>query len=195
MRARPIGVTIAAMTLAGGCTVTPVPTATYSSAPTPTTIPAPGPVKYAFATFKTCPEIQRKVPGLPPPLASEPLRGDDRFSLTCTFTTSENDDIPMITLDVELYENQRDLSGAERAKSGFNATPVGEKTDPSVHLGSEARWMDPGVGPSCRLNVLDENAVVMTRYNNAGKKLDPRSEECRGLARDVTRQLYDAIQP
>ncbi|NGY58554.1 hypothetical protein G7043_06350 [Lentzea sp. NEAU-D13] len=196
MRPRPIiALAITAMALAGGCTVKPVSTTTFSSAPTPTTTPAPGPVKYASATFKTCLEIQQKVPGLPSPLASEPLRGDDRFSLTCTFTTSENDDIPMITLEVELYENLRDSSGAERAKSGFNATPMGETKDSSLHLGSEARWADPGSGPGCRLNVLDENAVLMTRYNNVGKKLDPRSEECRRLASDVVKQFYAAIQP
>ncbi|MGW6931209.1 hypothetical protein ACWGE0_14190 [Lentzea sp. NPDC054927] len=193
---RIIGVAITTMALAGGCTATPVPTVTYSSAPVPTTTPAPGPVKYASASFRSCPEIQQKVPGLPPALKAEPIRGSDEFGLTCTFTTSENDDVPMITLDVALYENRHDSSGVERAKLGFtNSKQAGAEKDTSVNLGSDARWADPRDGPSCRLEILDENVVMMTRYSNGGKKLDPRSEECRRLARDVTKQLFDAIQP
>lgn len=189
-----IGAALAAMVLAGGCTVKPVPTTTFDTTPAPTSSSATGPVKYASASFRSCAEIQQKVPGLPPALAAEPIRAADRFSLTCTFTTSKNDDMPMITLDVELYENQQDSSGAERAKAGFNSLPVVGEKDTSVNLGSEARWKDPGVGPSCRLEVLDENVVMMTTYNR-GTKLDPRGEECRRAAREVVKQLYEAVQP
>ncbi|MDX8032427.1 hypothetical protein SK803_19605 [Lentzea sp. BCCO 10_0856] len=192
---RIIGVTITTMALAGGCTATPVPTVTFSTAPVSTTTPAPGPVKYASASFRSCPEIQQKVPGLPPALKAEPTLGSGEFGLTCTFTASKNDGTPMITLDVILYENQQNSSGAERAKLAFtNGAQAGGVKDTGVHPGSEARWPDAGVAASCRLEFLDENAVMVTWYNS-GKKQDPRSEECRRGARDVAKQLFDAVQP
>ena len=197
MRPRPIiGVAITTMALAGGCTVKPVSTTTFSNAPAPTTTPAPSPVKYASASFRSCPEIGQKVPGLPPALKAEPVRGSDEFGLTCTFTTSETSDTRMITLDVALYENRPNSSGVERAKLAFgNGAQAGAEKESSVNLGSAARWADPGGGPSCRLEILDENVVLMTRYNDRGTKLDPRSEKCRDEARDVVKQLYAAIQP
>ena len=84
----------------------------------------------------------------------------------------------------------------ERARLAFgNSTQAGAEKESSVNLGSAARWADPGGGPSCRLEIRDENVVLMTRYNDRGTKLDPRGEECRRLARDVVEQLYAAIQP
>ncbi|WP_143466779.1 hypothetical protein [Lentzea kentuckyensis] len=197
MRPRPIiGVAITTMALVGGCTVKPVPTATFTSAPPPTTTPAPGPVKYASASFRSCPEIQQKVPGLPPALKAEPTRSSDEFGLTCTFITSEGGgSVLMINFDVALYENRPDSAGVERAKLAFsNSTQTGAEKDASVNLGSDARWLDPGVGPSCRLQTLDANVVLMTRYSRS-KEVDPRSEECRSEARVVAKQLFDAIQP
>lgn len=197
MRARPlIGVTITALALGAGCTVKPVPTTTYEPVRTPTTRPAPGPgpVKYAFDTFPDCQEIQQKAPNLPPALKAEPQRGSDRFSLSCTFTTQKNDG-PMITFRVELYENVRERSGAELAKSGFSSSPQGTEKDTGVSIGSEARWADPGNGPSCRLEVLDENAYLLTGYNSRKQGSDPRGEECRSEARTIATRIFAAVQP
>ncbi|MBB5158843.1 hypothetical protein [Saccharopolyspora phatthalungensis] len=205
---RPVALLTAAMMFTGGCGVpsakpyttptSPYPTPT-SSAGTMSSSPPPGPVKYAFATFKSCPEIRQKVPDLPPPLKPERAEGPDRFSQTCTFTTSK-DDGPFITFRVELYGNQQDVygfhSGAELAKTGFNVNvPSGTEKESSLGIGSEARWADPGVGDSCKLEVLDENAAMITSYNSGKEDNDPRSEQCRDGARDVAKQIYVAVQP
>lgn len=194
MRPRPlVGVVAAGLAIAGGCGAEPQPVPASVSGTTVSS-PTPDPVKYASDTFKSCPEIRQELPDLPPPLAAEPLEGADRYSLTCTFTTSRNDE-PMISFQVELYGNQQDASGAERARSGFSGTPTGAEKDTSVDLGSEARWADPGVGASCRLEFLDGNAVMITSYNSGAKGFDPRSEECRRGARDIAKRIYETVRP
>ncbi|MEV6237443.1 hypothetical protein [Lentzea sp. NPDC051838] len=182
------------ITLLAACTVKPVPTTTYVPVPTPTTTPAPGPVKYAFDAFPDCAAIQRKVPSLPPPVESQPQRGSDRLSLNCRYSAGNNDG-RAIFIQVELYDNVRDQSGAERARSGFFSAPQGMEKDPSVSIASEARWADPSNGPSCRLELLDENAYLLTGYNSGKQPSDPRSETCRGEARTFAEQIFEAVQP
>lgn len=198
-----MGLVIVAMTLVSGCgfpSVKPYPTPTFSADATSSSS-APGPVKYDPAVFKSCLEIQQKVPELPPPLQAgrRPQGGSGRFSLECEFTTSkDNDGRPYITFRVEFYDNQRDAygfqSGAEIAKTGFDVNvPPGAEKETGVRFGSEARWTAPGA--SCFLQVLDENVVMIFSYNSGKKDNDPRSEQCREGARDIATKFYAAVQP
>ncbi|XVS67973.1 hypothetical protein ACQPYE_18585 [Actinosynnema sp. CA-299493] len=179
--------------VAAGCGAEPGPPTTSGSGTTTNSSPASEPVKYAFDAFKSCPEIRQEVGDLPPPLPAEPLEAADRYSLTCTFTTSKNNQ-PLITFQVELYGDHEGVPGADRAASGFSLGPAGaEATD--VDLGSAARWADRSTGASCRLEFLDENAVMITSYHSGATALDPRSEECRRGARDFAKRIHDAVQP
>ncbi|WP_143060838.1 hypothetical protein [Saccharopolyspora shandongensis] len=203
-----IGLLTTALMFTGGCGVPSIepytmPTTSDDMAtinPPRPSGPPPGPVKYAFAAFKSCQEIQQAVPDLPPPL--RPQRGEElgRFSQTCTFTTSKDDGSPFIAFRVELFENRQDdfgfHSGAELAKTGFSVSvSPGDEKDGRVGIGSEAQWADPGAGVSCSIEVLDENAVMITSYNSGAGHDDPRSEQCREGAREVAKKIYAAVQP
>jgi hypothetical protein len=185
----------AAVVLASGCSVPTVqqyPTSTSSSAPQPT-------LKYSLDAFTTCAEIQQKAPDLPPPLAPEVSKSAARLVSTCEFTTSAGGG-PYITFQVQAFGNEENStgfhSGTELAKTAFNSTVLsGAEKDTKVNLGSDVRWPDPGVGASCRLEVLDENAVMMFTYNSGKKDNNPRSEQCRESARDVTKKVFAAVQP
>ncbi|PWK78629.1 hypothetical protein C8D88_12621 [Lentzea atacamensis] len=56
-------------------------------------------------------------------------------------------------------------AGGERAKSGFFSTPQGTEKDPTVTIGSEARWANTSSDPACRLELIDDNAFLLTGYN------------------------------
>jgi hypothetical protein len=192
-----IGLAITAMGFIGGCGVgdiAPYPTPTYS-AETPPSGLSSGPVKYAFATFKSCSEIQQKVPNLPSPLAPQRSADSARLSQNCTFSASTTH----IIFEVELYENLQDASGPVRAMTDYNAPLLGMEKDSSVSIGSDARWADLEAGGSCTLEILDENAVISFNYYNSSKEAqeDPasRSEKCREGAREVAKQIYAAVQP
>ncbi|GAA0533404.1 hypothetical protein GCM10011581_18380 [Saccharopolyspora subtropica] len=203
-----VGLVVAAMMFAGGCSVEPY-TMPTSSDPTPTLIPGaestpsgppPGPVKYDFATFKTCSEIQQAVPDLPPPLTPQREESASRFSQKCTFATTSNEDKRYIAFRVELWENQRDRYGyhsaAELARIGFNATPLpGVEPETGLGFGSQAQWNESDVSRSCHLEVLDENAVMILTYYSGEEDQDPRSEQCRESARTLARQIHAAVQP
>ncbi|GAA3676566.1 hypothetical protein GCM10022267_74290 [Lentzea roselyniae] len=185
----------AAMVLVGGCSVPTVqqyPTSTSSSAPRPT-------LKYSLDAFTTCVEIQQKVPDLPLPLAPQVSKSATRFVSTCEFTTSTGTG-PYITFQAQAFGNEEDSvgfhSGAELAKTAFGApSSSGTEKETKINLGSEARWPDRGVGVGCKLEVLDENAVMMFTYSSGKKDNDARSEQCRESAREVTRKIFAAVQP
>ncbi|WP_112227632.1 hypothetical protein [Lentzea atacamensis] len=48
---------------------------------------------------------------------------------------------------------------------GLFSTPQGTEKDPTVTIGSEARWANPSSGPACRLELIDDNAFLLTGYN------------------------------
>jgi hypothetical protein len=183
------------MVLAGGCSVPAVqqyPVSTPSSAPQPT-------LKYDLAAFTTCAEIHQKVPDLPPPLAPEVSGSATRLVSTCEFTALSVAG-PYITFQVQGFGNEENSTGfhagTELAKTAFNApSPSGSEKDTKINLGSEARWPDPGVDASCRLEVLDGNAVMMFTYSSGKKDNNPRSEQCRESARDVAKKIFAAVQP
>ncbi|MGW1680467.1 hypothetical protein [Saccharopolyspora sp. NPDC002376] len=190
----------------GGSSLEPYPMPTFSDGttainPPRPSGPPPGPVKYAFASFKTCQEIQQEIPGLPPSLDPQRSDGSDpyRFSQACTFTENK-DDGPLIGFRVELWENRQDefgsYSGADLAKSGSGAdVPLGGEWDSSVGIGSEARWTAPGSSDSCELLVRDENALMITYYDHRIGDNDSQTEQCRAGARDVARRIFAAVQP
>ncbi|MFI6097793.1 hypothetical protein ACIA8G_19720 [Lentzea sp. NPDC051213] len=186
--------TTAAVVLASGCsapTVQQYPTSPSSSAPQTT-------LKYNLDTFTTCAEIQQKVPDLPPPLAPQVSKSAARLVSTCEFTTSAGG--PHITFQVQAFGNEETStgfhSGTELAKTAFTSTvPSGTEKDTEVDLGSEARWPDLGAGAGCRLEVLDDNAVMLFTYVSGKKDNAPRSEQCRESARDVSKKLFAAVQP
>lgn len=187
----------AAMVLAGGCSV---PTDLEYSSPTSSSAPRPM-LKYSLDAFMTCAEIQQKVPDLPPPLPSKVSKSAGRLLSDCEFTTSKNGG-PYITFQIQTYGDVEDStgfhSGIEIAKTGFNSTVLpGEETETKINLGSEARWLEAGVGmsDSCRLQVLDENAAMKFTYNSGKRDNNARSEQCRESARDVTRKVFAAVQP
>ncbi|SDC85575.1 hypothetical protein SAMN05216174_10510 [Actinokineospora iranica] len=43
----------------------------------------------------------------------------------------------------------------------------------------------------CTLEVLDENAFMVTGFRDE----DPQSERCRESAREIARKIYAAVQP
>lgn len=188
-----IALVLVGQAVTAGCGAEPGTATASGSGTTTSSSPLPEPVKYALDAFKSCPEIRQEVADLPPPLAAEPLEAADRYSLTCTFTTSKNKE-PLITFQVELYGDHQGVSGAERAESGFSLGLAGAEAA-DVNLGSAARWADRSTGASCRLEFLDENAVMITSYHSGATALDPRSEECRRGARDVAKRIHDAVQP
>lgn len=191
----PVVLAAAAMVLAGGCSVPTVqqyPTSTSSSAPQPT-------LKYDVDAFTTCADIQQKAPDLPPLLAPEVSKSATRLVSTCEFTTSTGTG-PYITFQVQAFGNEENSaglhSGTELAKTAFNApSSSGAEKDTKINLGSAARWPDRGVGVGCRLEVLDENAVMVFTYSSGKKNDNPRSEQCRESARDVTKKIFAAVQP
>jgi len=187
----------AAVVLASGCGV---PTVQQYSSPTSSSAPRPT-LKYSLDAFMTCAEIQQKVSDLPPPLPSKVSKSEGRLGSTCEFMTS-TDGGPYITFQIQTYGNLEDStgfhSGTEIAKSGFNSTVLpGEEKETKVNLGSEARWLEAGVGmnESCRLQVLDENAAMRFTYNPGKKDNNARSEQCRESARDVTKKVFATVQP
>ncbi|MET9227472.1 hypothetical protein [Lentzea sp. NPDC003310] len=186
-----VALATAAIVMAGGCSVPSVqqyPTPTSDSAPPPT-------LKYRLDAFATCAEIQRKAPDLPPPLAPQVSRSATRLVSTCEFTASAGAG-PFITFQVQAFGNEEDSAGAELAKTAFTApSSSGAEKDTRLNLGSEARWPDRAGGAGCKLEVLDENAVMTFTYSSGENDDDPRSELCRESARDVTRKVFDAVQP
>lgn len=184
-----------AMVLVGGCSVPTVEqyqTSTSSSAPAPT-------LKYNLDVFTTCAEIQLKAPDLPPPLAPQVSKSATRLVSTCEFTTSTGTG-PYVTFQVQAFGNEEDPtgfhSGTELAKTAFNApSPSAAEKEIKMKLGSEARWPDRDVGIGCKLEVLDENALMMFTYSSGRKDNDARSEQCRESARDVAKKIFAAVQP
>ncbi|GGU26573.1 hypothetical protein [Lentzea flava] len=185
-----------AMMIVAGCSAEPVAVPTFSASTSSSS--APGPAKYASATFRTCEEIQQKEPELPPaPVESERGEGANQFTQECEFTNRKVEGV-YFTFRVILYETKQDgygfHSAAEVARTAFGNTSNSEtEKDVSVNIGSEARWVTPRPDVLCRLEVLDENAILSIAYQEKGS--NSHSEHCRQGARDVARKIYAAVQP
>jgi hypothetical protein len=182
-----------AMVLAGGCSVEPIQTPTFSSSTTSTT-PPPAPVKYSAAGLKSCPEIQQKLSGtLPPPMPEDNQQGPKWSERICAF----RDDDSLVVLSIQYWETTEDITGAhpgaERAKKDFAERGQSREKDSSVNLGSDARWRDNDTA-GCTLEILDENAVVVAHNGNRKTLVDGKNEQCRGPVRELAKQFYAAVQ-
>ncbi|WP_139190625.1 hypothetical protein [Actinokineospora iranica] len=145
--------------------------------PTPTFRDA---FKYSTDTFTGCPDLQQKVPDLPSPLQKENNKHGVGISLTCTFVGEGGLDERFITFHGEVR--------------GFTHNPglfSGSEKDTTVNIGSDARWRPAGTDSMCTLEVLDENAFMVTGFRDE----DPQSERCRESAREIARKIYAAVQP
>lgn len=186
----------AAMMLIVGCSAEPVSVPTFSASAS--SGPPPGPGKYVLATFRTCEEIQRKEPELPPaPVESERGVGANQFTQECEFTNKKIEGA-YFTFRVVLYENTQDQhgfhSGADVARTAFiNTSQSGAEKDVSVNIGADVRWVISSPDVLCKLEVLDENAILLITYQEKGS--NSRSEHCRQGARDVARKIFAAVQP
>lgn len=176
----------------------PVPGATPSSSTTPTTSSAvaAAPLKYSLAV-KSCQEIQAEVP------VQLTARNSDQFNQPtdswrhCPFTESRDND-PLVVFQIRVWADFEDSirvhSGAQRARENFDQDPrPSDGEDSAVDIGEVARWKKSSVA-GCELEVLDENAILVTYYNPHTDG-DPRDEKCRDRARDLARKFYSAVQP
>lgn len=156
-------------------------------------------LKYSLDAFTTCVEIQQKAPDLPPPLTPQVSKSATRLVNTREFTNSPGTG-PYITFQAQAFGDEKDStgfhSGTELAKTAFTALSTsGAEKETKINVGSEARWPDRGVNVDCKLEVLDENAVMTFTYSSGKKDDDARSEQCREGAREVARKIFAAVQP
>ncbi|WP_093150430.1 hypothetical protein [Saccharopolyspora antimicrobica] len=193
-----------AMLFAGGCfgpAIEPFETPGGSdSSPSSPSGPPLGPVKYDFADFPGCLEIQQKLPELKMLDGSPGEDATGSPSRVCSFMPVESGAV-VIGFEARLYGGRENAdgfqSGAERAKVSFSEHALSEvEEDRGVGVGSAAHWTRFVEGGGCTIQILDENAVITaTYYDPPAGDFDPRSEECRGGAREVARKFYAAVQP
>ncbi|MCK2242822.1 MULTISPECIES: hypothetical protein [unclassified Crossiella] len=197
---RPVlGLVAAATAFVSGCvgpSGSPTPTPTAGPATTSAT-PVPAALKYTFARLPGCVALQEAVRGLPRGERKEDSTGGNSPDRSCTFRGA-NGDQSWVDLNIRVWESSENATGpqpgSKRAKDDFvrNATPRDEQASGP---GAEARWLDPDSSKiGCRLEVLDENAVLTVFYVS-GRNDPPRGEQCRGRATELAGQLYAAVQP
>lgn len=192
---RPVVVLVAAtLVLAGGCSVKPVQTPTFSSSTT-TTTPPPEPVKYSVGNWKGCQEARQQLSdNLPPALPDDKQDGPKWSTRVCPF---RNDD-SVVVLSIQYWETTEDITGiqpgAERAKKDFLDRGAAREKDTGVTVGSDARWKREDSN-GCTIEILDENAIVSAGSSNNKVPTPGNNEQCRGPVRELAKQFFAAVQP